>query len=107
MDYMRLKRLNRTFADIKHEVELYGKENGIKWKRIRNRNFYISNTFRYNEHYIILFKSYNTIVGFVDETENMFYEIGKYSRTTSRQMTQIYNMCFSKNYPRVFVPLEV
>ena len=75
-------------------------------KRIKTRNFYISNTFRYNDHYIILFKSYNTIVGFVDCTESIFYEIGKYSKTTSKQMTQIYNMLFSADYTRVFVPLE-
>ena len=107
MDNIKIKRINKIFADIKLEVELFGKENDITWKRIKTRNFYISNTFRYNDHYIILFKSYNTIVGFVDCTENIFYEIGKYSRTTSKQMTQIYNMLFSADYTRVFVQLEV
>ena len=78
MDNIKIKRINKIFSNIKFEVELFGKENGITWKRIKTRNFYISNTFRYNDHYIILFKSYNTIVGFVDCTENIFYEIGKY-----------------------------
>lgn len=107
MDYMTCTRLNKIFKEIKQEVELYGHENGIKWQRIKTRNFYISNTFRYNDHYIILLKSYETIVGFVDCTENIFYEFGKYSRTTSKQMTQIYNMLFSADYDRIFVPLEV
>ena len=107
MDKITIKRINKIFADIKLEVELFGKENDITWKRIKTRNFYISNTFRYNNHYIILFKSYNTIVGFVDYTENVFYEIGKYSRTTSKQMTQIYNTLFSDDCTRIFVPLEV
>ena len=107
MDKMTIKRINKIFADIKLEVELFGKENDITWKRIKKREFYISNTFRYDGHYIILFKSYNTIVGFVDCSETIFYEIGKYSRTTSKQMTQIYNMLFSADYTRVFVPLEV
>lgn len=106
MDNATIKRVNKIFSDIKLEIELFGEENNVTWNRIKTRNFYISNTLRYNDKYIIVFKSYNTIVGFVDYTENVFYEIGKYSRTTSKQMTQIYNSLFD-DCIRIFVPLEV
>lgn len=54
-------------------------------------------------------RSYDTIVGFVaispdsngNPTEE-FYEVGKYSRTTSKQVTQIYNDKYSW-YPRYYV----
>lgn len=42
-------------------------------------------------HTIRLIKSYNTIVGFADISTATFCEIGKFSRTTSKQCTQIYN----------------
>lgn len=41
-----------------------------------------------------LVKSYYTITGFVDLDNGIFYELGKYSQTTSKQMTQIYNQVF-------------
>lgn len=42
-------------------------------------------------HTIRLIKSYNTVVAFYDETTHCFCEIGKFSRTTSKQLSQIYN----------------
>ena len=52
------------------------------------------------EYWVQPIKSYNTIVAFA--YQGQFYEIGKYSRTTSKQVTQIYNRFFS-NYDRFFV----
>lgn len=55
-------------------------------------------------------KSYNTIVAFmlstVDSNGNElleFYEVGKYSRTTSKQVTQIYNSRYSDKAERIYV----
>ena len=45
-------------------------------------------------HNFRLVKSYKTITGYVDLDEGVFYELGKYSSTTSKQMTQIYNQVF-------------
>lgn len=38
----------------------------------------------------LLFKSYDTIVGVI--VDGKFYELGKYSRTTSKQVTQFCNI---------------
>lgn len=46
--------------------------------------------------------SYSTCVAIVDETNKVFYEVGKYSRTTSKQITRIYNELYS-DYERVFI----
>ena len=46
--------------------------------------------------------SYETCTAIVDETNKVFYEIGKWSRTTSRQMTQIYNT-FYRDFERVLI----
>lgn len=42
-------------------------------------------------HTIRMIKSYNTKVAFYDYTSQCFCEIGKFSRTTSKQCTQIFN----------------
>lgn len=46
--------------------------------------------------------SYYTCTAIVDHTNKVFYEVGKYSRTTSKQMTQIYNR-FYRDYQRVLI----
>lgn len=52
------------------------------------------------DYYVQPIKSYNTVVGFA--YCDQFYEVGKYSQTTSKQVTQIYNKYFS-NYDRFYV----
>lgn len=44
-----------------------------------------------------LVKSYNTIVGIVDHDNKEYIALGKWSRTTSKQQTQIHRQIFS-NY---------
>lgn len=46
--------------------------------------------------------SYETCTAIADDTNKVFYEIGKWSRTTSRQMTQIYNEYY-RDYQRVLI----
>lgn len=64
----------------------------IKWSRFNHCQAWISQCLR-NRFFLI--KSYNTIVGIVDDQEADFFEMGKYSPTTSKQMTQIYRQRFS------------
>ena len=45
-------------------------------------------------HSIRVIKSYDTIVAFYDYTTQCFCEIGKFSRTTSKQLTQIFNQYY-------------
>lgn len=64
----------------------------IDWKQIGKKNLYVSQCLR-NRFFLI--KSYETVVGIVDDQEADFFEIGKYSPTTSKQMTFIYRDRFS------------
>lgn len=65
---------------------------GFKWSRVKSRQMWISQCLN-NRFYLI--KSYRTIVGIVDDQEADFFEFGKYSPTTSKQMTQLYRERFS------------
>lgn len=49
--------------------------------------------------------SYKTIVGYFDCDEGVFYEYGKYTPTTSKQITQIYNKLWSR-FDRVLVDVN-
>ena len=62
------------------------------WQQFNHCNAWVSGCIK-NRFFLI--KSYQTIVGIVDDQEADFFEIGKYSRTTSKQVTQIYNSMFS------------
>ena len=57
------------------------------------------------EAHVIPIRSYNTIVGFADIDNQVVYEYGKYSRTTSKQFSQICHTRFP-NYERVLVDVE-
>ena len=58
----------------------------LKWKRFNKCNAY---TARYNDQYDLI-RSYTTIVGIVDKSNRMMYELGKWSKTTTKQMTLIH-----------------
>ena len=79
----------------------------IEWDQFRSCNAYIGST-QYiadehgTTHMIVPIRSYRTIVGFADLTLDDFYEYGKYSSTTSQQVTKIYNRDF-KYMTRNFV----
>lgn len=72
---------------------------GIGWARFHSCNAYVSEEL--DDRYILI-KSYSTIVGIADTETKEFLEIGKYSRTTSKQCTQIYNQRF-RNYTRLYI----
>ena len=88
-------------AVVEKARELKGKN--IQWRRVGAKQAWISNML---DGQYFLIKSYATIVGLVDMDENKYYEIGKYSPTTSRQMTQIHRSNFS-NCEREFIDGEV
>ena len=66
----------------------------MKWQRFRSCQAWIG-TITYEGITYGLVKSYATIVGLIDYEERKFYELGKYSRTTSKQVTQIYNSMYT------------
>ena len=57
----------------------------LNFQRVRQQNFYYA---RYNNQTIL--KSYNTIVGIIIDNQELF-EV-KYSRTTSKQVSQFCNI---------------
>lgn len=67
----------------------------LEFKRIRQQNFYVA---KVGNNTIL--KSYNTIVGIITDDKKL-YQV-KYSRTTSKQVSQYYNNLVSlfdyKNY---------
>lgn len=79
------------------ENKLYNDIINTKWKRFRHCNAYISEVIR-NRYYVI--KSYNTIVAFIDDQTGELFELGKWSRTTSKQVTMIYNMSDYESYTK-------
>lgn len=85
---------------------LQSNRHNIEWIRFNHCNAYttmgalVNVTIGNDEYYVLPIKSYETVVGFV--YERTVYEIGKYSRTTSKQFTQICNTYFS-NYVRIYM----
>ena len=67
----------------------------VKWKRFRSCQCWISECI--NNRYFLV-KSYNTIVAVIDDQQAELYELGKWSTTTSKQVTQIYNMSDNESY---------
>lgn len=57
----------------------------LEFKRVKQQNFYYA---RYNNQTIL--KSYNTIVGIIIDNQELFQV--KYSRTTSKQVSQFCNI---------------
>ena len=93
-----------TNYNIETLVNFYS--NGVIFNQFRSCNAYVSEPI-FNSAFGVMFqlvKSYNTIVGFVNHTTKEYIELGKWSRTTSKQVTQIHNAMFS-NFERKFIDL--
>ena len=87
---------NETIIDIAVGLS---KRHSICWVQFHKCQAWISDEL---DERFRLIKSYNTIVGLVDTKVKKVYEIGKYSKTTSKQFTQICNQMFS-SYERVYI----
>lgn len=85
---------------------LQGMRGSIDWVQFNHCNAYTTGgaiervIIGETEYFVQPIMSYSTIVGFVHEC--VVYEIGKYSRTTSKQFTQICNTYFSE-YDRIYM----
>ena len=107
--------LNRTQLN-EYRKDMQDKLYTIKWKQFNHCNAYTTD----ETHVCYIMdngitrielqpiRSYETIVALAikvtqsNKTTYEFYEIGKYSRTTSKQVTQIYNKLYS-TYDRYYV----
>ena len=67
-----------------------------EWTQFRHCQAWLSGHIynsAYNKNFRLM-KSYNTIVAFIDCDTSEFISLGKWSRTTSKQTTQIFNAIF-------------
>ena len=80
--------LKRLLADASY---------GRKWTRFGAKQCWVSDCIK-NRYFLV--KSYNTIVAIIDDQNGELFELGKWSPTTSKQVTQLYNLrdaeCYSK-----------
>ncbi len=94
--------MNKFFSDaeLKSILNWYKYEcaDEIEWTRFGYKQAWFSQLLDFDN--LRLFKSYNTIVALVDISEGVFYELGKWSTTTSKQVTQFYN-AYYRNFKRV------
>ena len=60
-----------------------------KWVRFGSKNMWVSNCIK-NRYFLVI--SYNTLVAVIDDQQGELYELGKWSVTTSKQVTQLYNL---------------
>lgn len=73
----------------------------VSFSRFKSCHCFISDDFVIvNGKRYRLIKSYKTFVAFVDIEDGVFVEIGKFSPTTSKQCTQIYNTYY-RNCQRI------
>lgn len=67
----------------------------VKWKRFGSKQCWVSNCI-HNRYFLV--KSYNTIVAVIDDQTGELFELGKWSTTTSKQVTQLYNLSDNESY---------
>lgn len=92
----------RLVNDIRNALQ--AKKNKISFRQFRSCQAWIGDgitvTIGNEDFWVVPIMSYETIVGFAEGFQ--IYEVGKYSRTTSKQFTQICNQVYD-NLERIFV----
>lgn len=66
-----------------------------KWKRFGSKQCWVSSCL-FNRYFLV--KSYSTIVAIIDDQNGELYELGKWSSTTSKQVTQLFNLNDYESY---------
>ena len=84
--------LNHVYSILRNDA--------LSFKQEKTKQFYYAIVFDGE-----ILKSYNTIVGYADKAKWKYYTFGKYSTTTSKQLTQFYNEYFS-GYDRIFIDIQ-
>ena len=65
------------------------------WTRFGSKQCWVSDCIS-NRYFLV--KSYSTIVAVIDDQQGELYELGKWSVTTSKQVTQLYNLSDLESY---------
>ena len=66
-----------------------------KWKQFGSKQCWVSDCIG-NRYFLV--KSYSTIVAIIDDQTGELFELGKWSVTTSKQVTQLYNLSDTESY---------
>lgn len=65
------------------------------WKQFGKKQCWVSNCIK-NRYFLVV--SYNTLVAVIDDQLGELYELGKWSVTTSKQVTQLFNLADVTSY---------
>ena len=68
-----------------------------KWTRFGAKQCWVSDCIS-NRYFLV--KSYSTIVAIIDDQNGELFELGKWSPTTSKQVTQLYNLSDTISYSK-------
>lgn len=60
-----------------------------QWVQFDKKQCWVSNCIK-NRYFLVI--SYNTLVAVIDDQQGELYELGKWSVTTSKQVTQLFNL---------------
>ena len=67
----------------------------VTWKQFGSKQCWVSSCI-HNRYFLV--KSYSTIVAVIDDQNGELFELGKWSVTTSKQVTQLYNLSDIESY---------
>ena len=68
-----------------------------RWVQFGSKQCWVSNCIN-NRYFLVI--SYNTLVAVIDDQQGELYELGKWSVTTSKQITQLYNLSDYESYKK-------
>lgn len=94
---------NRTNVETVLLAKKFYREQAVYWNDFRNMNAKYCDGMKDTEYNSYdLFKSYGTLVAMADHNACKVYEFGKYSRTTSKQISTWINTWY-RGYERVLI----
>ena len=68
-----------------------------RWTQFGAKQCWVSNCIK-NRYFLVI--SYNTLVAVIDDQNGELYELGKWSCTTSKQVTQLFNLSDIESYQK-------
>lgn len=75
----------------------YPKRFADSWTQFGKKQCWVSNCIK-NRYFLVI--SYDTLVAVIDDQQGELYELGKWSVTTSKQITQLFNLSDSESYSK-------
>ena len=89
------EQINATTKLLSDKLITYQNIYNRIWRQFGYKQCWVSECL--NNRYFLV-KSYNTIVAIIDDQNGELFELGKWSRTTSKQVTQLFNLNDYESY---------